>query len=223
MSPSATSVENGSPGKFLALLRFRDLTVISYSFTGSAGVAIVSKTTAYLVTDSRYWLQARTQLDSNWNLVEGGSVGGPTDWTDFLVTRAKDSRIGIDARMLAHEKAVLLNSQLQSKGSKLFYPPQNLIDLIWKEKPPRSKEPVYVQLLKYTGMEAGKKLAKLKEWIKEQPPTVPSYTKTPPTPGQMQAGTLISNLSCIGKSYAPQARHCSLTLSPSLAAQPPRG
>lgn len=166
-------------------------------FTGSAGVAIISKTTAYLVTDSRYWLQARTQLDNNWNLVEGGSVGGPTDWIDFLVARAKDSRIGIDARMLAHEKAVLLNSQLQAKGSKLFYPPQNLIDLIWKDKPPRSKEPVYVQPLKYTGMEANKKLAKLKDWIKAQPPTVPSYSKTPPTANQMQVGTLISNLACI--------------------------
>lgn len=183
-----------------ARLIFVGLTmVVRCSFTGSAGVAIVSKTTAYLVTDSRYWLQARTQLDSNWNLVEGGSVGGPTDWIDFLVNRAKDSRIGIDARMLAHETAVLLNSQLQARGSKLFYPPQNLIDLIWREKPPRSKESVYVQPMKYAGMEAGKKLAKLKEWIKEQLPSVPSYSKSPPTPGQMQVGALISNLSCIGR------------------------
>lgn len=168
------------------------------SFTGSAGVAIVSKTTAYLVTDSRYWLQAERQLDSNWNLVQGGSIGGPTDWIDFLVTRIKESRIGIDARMLPHQKAVLLNSQLQSKASKLFYPPQNLVDLIWKEKPPRSKEQIYVQPLKYTGMEAGKKLARLREWIGEQAPSVPSYSKAPPTAGQMQAGTLISNLGCIG-------------------------
>ncbi|KIP06111.1 hypothetical protein PHLGIDRAFT_73161 [Phlebiopsis gigantea 11061_1 CR5-6] len=150
-------------------------------FTGSAGVAIISKTTAYLVTDSRYWLQAQRQVDTNWNIVQAGAVGAPTDWSDFIVNRVKDSRIGIDARMLPHEKAIALNTQLQPKGSKLFYPPQNLVDLIWKEKPPRSKEPIYVQPLKYTGMEAGKKLARLKEWIRECPP-------------QMQTGMLISNL-----------------------------
>src|SRR5882762_10907340 len=37
----------------------------SYSFTGSAGEAIVSKTAAYLVTDSRYWEQAHQELDAN--------------------------------------------------------------------------------------------------------------------------------------------------------------
>lgn len=116
-----------------------------------------------------------------------------------MVNRVKDSRIGIDARMLAHEKAVVLNAQLQPKGSKLFYPPQNLVDLIWKEKPPRSKEPVRVQPLKFAGMEAGRKLARLREWIKERPPTVPSYSKDPPKAGQMQVGTLLSDLPSIGK------------------------
>ena len=68
--------------------------------------AIVSKTNANIVTDLRYWIQARTQVDSNRNLVEGGLMGGLTDWVAFLVARAKDTRIGIDARMLAREKEV---------------------------------------------------------------------------------------------------------------------
>jgi Xaa-Pro aminopeptidase len=54
-------------------------------FNGSAGQAIVSKTTAYLVTDSRYWLQAQEQLDSNWRLVQGGHTDGPKDWIEWLV------------------------------------------------------------------------------------------------------------------------------------------
>jgi hypothetical protein len=56
-------------------------------FTGSAGQAIISKTAAYLVTDSRYWLQARNELDSNWHLIPGGAVDGPKDWIDWLVVR----------------------------------------------------------------------------------------------------------------------------------------
>lgn len=106
--------------------------------------------------------------------------------------------------MLSHEKAVLLNAQLQSKSSKLHYPPQNLVDLIWKEKPPRSKAPIFVQPMKLAGMEAGKKLTRLRQWIAEQPATVPSYSKSPPTAAQKQVGALVSNLAAIGKQICLQ-------------------
>jgi hypothetical protein len=56
-----------------------------YRFSGSAGEAIVSKTAAYLVTDSRYWLQAEEQIDSNWRLIPAGSVDGPKDWIEWIV------------------------------------------------------------------------------------------------------------------------------------------
>lgn len=101
--------------------------------------------------------------------------------------------------MLSHEKATSLNTLLIPKGSKLFYPPQNLVDSIWKEKPARSKEPVFVQPMKLAGMEAGAKIAKLRGWIKSQPPSVPSYSKSAPTPAQMQEAMLISNLSSVGE------------------------
>lgn len=56
-----------------------------HRFSGSAGQAIVSKTAAYLVTDSRYWLQAREELDSNWYLIPAGAVDAPKDWMEWLV------------------------------------------------------------------------------------------------------------------------------------------
>ena len=67
----------------------------------------------------------------------------------------KDSRIGIDARMLAHEKATLINSKINSAAinSKLVYPPQNLVDLIWAEKPTKSLEMVYIQSTEFAGMD----------------------------------------------------------------------
>jgi Xaa-Pro aminopeptidase len=196
----------------------RELTVI-YRFTGSAGQAVVSKTAAYLVTDSRYWLQARTELDSNWHLIPAGAVDGPRDWIDWLVVRvyrlsstpftflrvlcqdrAKDANIGIDARMISHEKATSLNTQLKVKSSRLTYPPQNYIDLAWKDKPLRSKEPVFIQSLEFTGRDASTKIAEVRAWIRAQPASIPSYSKTTPTPAQMHVGTLITSLSSIGQS-----------------------
>ncbi|KZT04219.1 Creatinase/aminopeptidase [Laetiporus sulphureus 93-53] len=166
-------------------------------FTGSAGQAIISRTNAYLATDARYWIQAREQLDENWILIEAGSVGGPADWISWLSDRAKDARIGIDSRMVSYEKATKLNQALVGKSCKLVYPPQNLVDLIWVEKPSRSKEPIFVQPHQFTGKEAGAKLAELRAWIGNQAPTVPSYSKEPPKPSQMQVATLISSLPSI--------------------------
>jgi hypothetical protein len=53
--------------------------------------------------------------------------------------------------MIAHEKASLMSSNLNSRSSKLVFPPQNLVDLIWKDKPPKLKEPIFIQPIEFTG------------------------------------------------------------------------
>ncbi|KAG8214168.1 Creatinase aminopeptidase [Butyriboletus roseoflavus] len=166
-------------------------------FSGSAGQAIVSKTAAYLVTDSRYWLRAREELDPNWHLIPAGAVNAPKDWMEWLVDRVRDAKIGIDARMISHEKATQLIAKLNAKSSKLVFPPQNFVDLSWKDKPLRSKDPVFVQSIDFTGREASSKLAEVRQWVRAQPPAVPTYSKSPPTAAQMHVGTLITSLSNI--------------------------
>ncbi|KJA18357.1 hypothetical protein HYPSUDRAFT_145160 [Hypholoma sublateritium FD-334 SS-4] len=168
-------------------------------FTGSAGTAIITRNNAYMLTDSRYWIQALDEMDHNWSLIKVGSQGQPQDWIEWLMSRVKDSRIGIDARMLAHEKATLINSKINSASvnSKLVYPPQNLVDLIWAEKPTKSLEMVYIQSTEFAGRDAKYKLAKVREWIREQPPTMSSYSKAEPTLAQTHVATLVTSLSCI--------------------------
>jgi hypothetical protein len=57
----------------------------SPSLTGSAGQAVISKTTAYLVTNPQYWLQAQAELDNNWHVILAGSIDGPKDWIEWLI------------------------------------------------------------------------------------------------------------------------------------------
>lgn len=99
-------------------------------------------------------------------------------------------------------------------GGKLVYPVQNLIDLIWKGKPTRSKEPVFLQPIQYSGKfilraalaclslfpgeEASSKIGKVQAWIKNQPPDIPSYSRSEPKPSQYQVGVLITALPQIG-------------------------
>ncbi|TFK64848.1 aminopeptidase-P [Pluteus cervinus] len=160
-------------------------------FTGSSGQAIVTMQSAYLVTDSRYWLQAKEQLDPNWHLVSAGSVGGPKDWIEWLSDRAKGVKIGLDARMISYEKATTLKSKIEPHGSKLHYPPQNLVDLVWKDKPPKSKSTIFTQSVEYAGRDIKYKISKLREWLQDQPPSVVAYSKGTP---QVQAGVLITAL-----------------------------
>ena len=47
-------------------------------------------------------------------------------------------------------------------------------------------------------MSAGEKLARLREWIRQQRPSMPSYSKAEPKPSQMQVATLVANLSTMG-------------------------
>ena len=83
-----TSAGSGSRGACAVFAKFSPA-LTQHRFTGSAGQAIISRNNAYLVTDSRYWLQARDQVDSNWTIIEAGKPGQPKDWIDFLSVREK--------------------------------------------------------------------------------------------------------------------------------------
>lgn len=132
----------------------------------------------------------------------------------------RDSRIGVDARVISHENATFINSKIRSLASKLIYPPQNLVDCIWDEKPKTSFEMVYIYPMEFagsplflfrifrlptdailaTGESADSKLERLKEWIRQQSASIPSCSKQQePLASQVHVGTLVTSLPCIGK------------------------
>lgn len=111
----------------------------------------------------------------------------------------EDMRIGIDARLISWVKASALNTEIQRKQARLAFPTQNLVDLVWKTKPTRSKAAVFIHRRQFSGRDADQKLASIRKWIEEQPPARPSYTKGPVTEKQVHVATLITNLSCIGE------------------------
>ena len=101
--------------------------------------------------------------------------------------------------MLSHSKAIELNNQLSPKGSKLVYSPQNLIDLVWKDKPMRSKEPIFIHPKEFTGKSTPDKLADIRTWIRNTPPTTTSYSKSAPSADKYHVATLVTALDSIGE------------------------
>ncbi|KAG9285862.1 hypothetical protein G9A89_013287 [Geosiphon pyriformis] len=133
-------------------------------FTGSAGLAIVSKNSAALFTDGRYFLQASLQLDSNWTLMKQGLPCVPT-WQEYLVQELPEgSRIGIDPTLISVSEARNLSESLGKVGSSLVATDRNLVDIVWgEERPSRPAHPIIVLPIEYAGRSHTDKIASLRE------------------------------------------------------------
>ena len=194
-----TNEDNGYQGKLRlrrSLLFYFLISFLFRRYSGTAGVAVVSKTAAYLITDSRYWAQADSQVDKNWTCIQAGHKDGPPDWISWLADRANKSKVGLDGRHISYPKCNQLATELKKTGSDLVFPSQNLVDCIWNERPLRSKEPIFVHPEEFAGQSTNKKLEAIRQWIKDSSCDDPSYTSNP---SKKPCATLISALDEIGK------------------------
>lgn len=145
------------------------LTYIS-GFTGSTATAVVLADSAHLFTDGRYHVQAAQQLSRAWTLHR---VGEPhvASWREWLQGPdvPRGAYVGMDASLVSYKDAVTLKAALASRGVTLVFPEANLVDDIWGEaRPEPMLEPVYEYKLQFAGVHAAEKLAKLREWLREQ-------------------------------------------------------
>ncbi|KIJ54668.1 hypothetical protein M422DRAFT_24575 [Sphaerobolus stellatus SS14] len=158
-------------------------------FTGSSGTALISLSNAYLFTDSRYYIQAARELDENWSLQKTGWEG-VKHWDDWLIDRAKGAKVGVDSRLIPYSFALKLRSELALRDSVLVYPWQNLIDLLWKERPPRPPHPIHIHPLTFAGEDAQSKLDSIRMWIRSKSP--PESSKR--TQADMPIAAFFANL-----------------------------
>ncbi|KAI0765194.1 Creatinase/aminopeptidase [Fomes fomentarius] len=137
-------------------------------FTGSAGTAVVTPQGAFLFTDGRYFLQAEKQLDQNWTLMKQGLPDVPT-WQEFLSKNLeKNTRIGIDPTLIAVSDADSIHKALEPKQSGLVSLSQNLVDLVWTDRPPRPANKVFPLDAKYPGESHANKLKRIREELKKK-------------------------------------------------------
>ena len=113
-------------------------------FTGSAGTAVITMTEAGLWTDGRYFVQAAAQLrGTTVQLYKMGQEGVPTIAEYLRQTLKEGETIGFDGRVVnAAWGKSLLEIAREKSGS--LYVNEDLIDIIWKDRPPMSKSPVII-------------------------------------------------------------------------------
>jgi len=128
-------------------------------FSGSAGLTIIGREKAVLLTDGRYTLQARAQVPAQFEVQNSGDISAQKWLADNF---PNGGRVGYDPKLytramldkLAGEKIELVASE-------------NLIDKLWSARPPTPATKVFEHEIKYSGESAESKRARIAEIIKK--------------------------------------------------------
>ena len=137
-------------------------------FTGSAGTLLVLPDEAALWTDGRYFIQAAKQLEgTSVVLMRSGQPGVPT-MAEYLHDHLQEkSIIGFDGRTVT-ERFVRTIAEKTDEKTISFEGGEDLVDLIWTDRPSVSTEPVRELDVKYTGRSREEKLSDVREKMREE-------------------------------------------------------
>lgn len=158
-------------------------------FTGSAGTAVIAETQAALWTDSRYFVQAEQQIDNEtWTLMKEGTrwahrhtqsiaifdlisfgipgYAGVMKIEEWLVEiLPPNSRVGIDPFLISASEFRRMFDYLNEKGHKLVSVQQNLVDLVWTDRPALNLKPLEALAYGYSGKRSWEKVKEVREAI----------------------------------------------------------
>lgn len=137
-------------------------------FTGSAGTAVITMTEAGLWTDGRYFVQAEKQLSgSTVTLYRMGEEGVPKV-DEFIEDKLPEGGcIGFDGRVVNGSWGGKLAAVAERKHGSLAVN-EDLVDRIWEDRPPLSKEPLFLLEECYSGKGTAQKLQELREAMQKE-------------------------------------------------------
>ncbi|NEN75067.1 aminopeptidase P family protein [Pelistega sp. NLN82] len=137
-------------------------------FTGSVGTVIVTENFAGLWVDSRYWEQAKTQLqDTGIELMKSGEpdVLNMDDW--LAQHLPKEARIGFNPFMMSLKQAEQLEEKLAPLSVSLFID-EDFIATLWQDRPTLPTQTVYVHDKTFVSQSRPEKLANVREMMRKE-------------------------------------------------------
>lgn len=143
-------------------------------FTGSAGTLVVGLETAGLWTDGRYFLQAEEQLaGSGITLYKMGQPQVPTVIEFLTEAFGEGGTLGFDGRVVSKSFTDRLKDKIREKYPRAlmkicFAYGEDLVDLVWTDRPALTAEPVMELPLCYAGVSRAEKLALIRQKMQEK-------------------------------------------------------
>lgn len=134
-------------------------------FTGSAGTVIITADKAGLWTDSRYFLQASTQLEGTGIELFKMMLPEPPTIPEFLTHELKEGQtVGLNGETYSLADARSLEKALAEKEIKLNTN-ASLIDPIWKERPAIPEAPMFEMPIELSGKSTEDKLLDINKML----------------------------------------------------------
>lgn len=135
-------------------------------FTGSAGTLVLTRNEAGLFTDGRYFIQAASQLlGSGIELYKMGVEGVPS-LDEFIEEKMPEHGcLGFDGRVVSAQKGDKLLEKLKKKDTRISAE-EDLVGLIWKDRPALTCKPAYLLEEKWAGRSRRDKLSEIREEMK---------------------------------------------------------
>lgn len=137
-------------------------------FTGSAGTVAVTADKAGLWTDGRYFLQAAQELEgSGIDLYRMGEPEVPTI-EEFLLENLKEGQVlGFDGRTITGNTAEKFTETLSKKQIEFAYK-EDLVGMIWKDRPELPKYKAWLLPVEYAGRSRQDKLTDIREQMQHR-------------------------------------------------------
>ena len=134
-------------------------------FTGSAGTIIITADKAGLWTDSRYFLQASTQLEGTGIELFKMMLPETPTIPEFLTHELKEGQtVGLNGEIYSLADARSLEKALAEKEIKLNTN-ASLIDPIWKERPAIPEAPMFEMPIELSGKSTEDKLLDINKML----------------------------------------------------------
>ncbi|MBZ9788628.1 aminopeptidase P family protein [Rhizobium sp. 3T7] len=126
-------------------------------FTGSAGVALVTRSEAIVFVDGRYVTQLAEQVDGS--VFTGGDLVNEPPHAWLAKNGSKGLRLGIDPWLHSGAEVRRLEKALAEIGASLVVLPHNPLDKLWSDRPQEPLGQVMIQNVVQAGVLATDKIA----------------------------------------------------------------
>ena len=139
-------------------------------FNGSAGTAVVTLTSAALWTDSRYFIAAGQQLaGTEYQLMKLKIEGTPTiaEWLGKELANADSKEVGLDGTTHTAAAVSQLKDELHRQGGLTLRTNFDVLQRIWKDRPPMSLNAIVLQPIKLAGETTRDMLARIRKALRE--------------------------------------------------------
>lgn len=139
-------------------------------FAGSAGDVLISREGNHIFVDSRYHLQADSQVDAaSFRVHKLGLAGEHTlsQWLTELERERGSLRVGFDPFVVSMQAHATYAGALKSPDSRLVPITGNLVDAVWEDQPPPPSNPIYALPETVTGCGVAEKLARVREGMED--------------------------------------------------------